>query len=206
MAAKKKTQPRKVPRQARSQNTVDVIVEAATRILTTEGFEGANVNRIAELAGVSVGSLYQYFPSKEAVVGAVAKRLGEQTASLVSTRMAALEGLPLRGAIAGIVACVLDAYRLNPPLRRIIRQDVPEVVPFFETRDIDAQLRERIRDYLLAHRPSIRPPDLDLALRMMFVAIEAISEATTDLPQETVQEELVCMLERYLLVDAEETG
>src|SRR5437899_6576406 len=71
MARKPPTKPRKNASQDRSGATVDALVEATARILVREGFEKASTNRIAEIAGVSVGSLYQYFPSKEALVAAV---------------------------------------------------------------------------------------------------------------------------------------
>ena len=63
--------PRRTPRQERSQVTVDAIFEAVARIVATQGEGALTTNRIAELAGVSVGSLYQYFPSKEAILVAM---------------------------------------------------------------------------------------------------------------------------------------
>lgn len=70
----KATNPRKLPRQKRAEDTVAVIVEAAARILERNGFEGFNTNAVAEKAGVSIGSLYQYFPSKNALLRAVIER------------------------------------------------------------------------------------------------------------------------------------
>ncbi len=66
--------PRKSARQARSVATVEVIVEAAARILETAGRAGFTTNAIAERAGVSVGSLYQYFPNKDAITRALIRR------------------------------------------------------------------------------------------------------------------------------------
>ena len=63
--------PRRTPRQERSQFTVDAIFEAVARIVATQGEGALTTNRIAEVAGVSVGSLYQYFPSKEAILVAM---------------------------------------------------------------------------------------------------------------------------------------
>ena len=68
MSPKLRTVPRKLPRQDRSRATVDAILEAAARVLVKEGFERTTTNRVAEAAGVSVGSLYQYFPNKEAIL------------------------------------------------------------------------------------------------------------------------------------------
>lgn len=71
--AKKPVTPRKQPRQARSKQTVEWVLEAAARVFKAEGFS-ATTNRIAELAGVSVGTLYEYFPNKEALLAALAER------------------------------------------------------------------------------------------------------------------------------------
>src|ERR1044072_3117584 len=68
------TNPRKEASQERSRPTVEALVDATARILVREGFDKASTNRIAEVAGVSVGSLYQYFPGKEALVAAVIER------------------------------------------------------------------------------------------------------------------------------------
>ena len=73
-AAVKAITPRKQPRQKRAEDTVAAIVEAAARILETKGFEGFNTNAVAERAGVSIGSLYQYFPSKSALLSAIIER------------------------------------------------------------------------------------------------------------------------------------
>jgi AcrR family transcriptional regulator len=73
--------PRKQPTQARSSETVNVILEAAARILETRGFAGYTTNAVAERAGVSIGSLYQYFPNKDALTAALIDR---ETVPLVS--------------------------------------------------------------------------------------------------------------------------
>ena len=74
MNAKKTLNPRKLPTQGRAKVTVDAILQAATHILDKEGLEKANTNHIAEVAGVSVGSLYQYFPGKDAILSSIIER------------------------------------------------------------------------------------------------------------------------------------
>lgn len=66
--------PRRKPKQARAQDTVEVIFEATARILRKEGRAALNTNYIAECAGISVGTLYQYFPDKESILVAIARR------------------------------------------------------------------------------------------------------------------------------------
>ena len=78
MARRVRTAPRKKPRQDRSVATVDAILDATARVLTTTGYDRASTNRVAMAAGVSVGSLYQYFPSKEALVLALIERHSSQ--------------------------------------------------------------------------------------------------------------------------------
>jgi AcrR family transcriptional regulator len=78
MARKPLTNPRKQASQVRSRATVDALIEATARILVSEGFDRSSTNRIAEKAGVSIGSLYQYYPSKEGLVAAVIDRHNQE--------------------------------------------------------------------------------------------------------------------------------
>src|ERR1700679_1583255 len=66
--------PRKIPRQSRAEQTVATILEAAARVLESKGLDGLNTNLVAQRAGVSVGTLYQYFPGKDAIIVALSKR------------------------------------------------------------------------------------------------------------------------------------
>ncbi len=78
---------RKLPKQERSRITVEAILEATTHILVEEGYDKANTNRIAERAGISLGSLYQYFPNKEALMTALMDQHATEMAELVGTKL-----------------------------------------------------------------------------------------------------------------------
>jgi AcrR family transcriptional regulator len=95
---------RKQPHQERSRATLDAIVIAATRILEREGLERLTTTRIAEVAGVSVGSLYQYFPNREAIIGAI---IDQQLDGMLS-------------AFRGLVAHV-DELELEPMITAVLR-------------------------------------------------------------------------------------
>ena len=99
MASKPPINPRKNASQARSRATVDALIEATARILVREGFEKTSTNRIAEIAGVSVGSLYQYFPSKEALVAAVIDRHNDEIMGIVRSALAEVVDLPIDKAV-----------------------------------------------------------------------------------------------------------
>ena len=96
MAHPTRINPRKLPQQERARATIDAILTATARILVKEGFDRASTNRIAEEAGVSVGSLYQYFPGKEALVAALIERHLDEMTSLFASAFVRFGELPLR--------------------------------------------------------------------------------------------------------------
>lgn len=86
MTRKKKTQQirRRQPTQERAQITVSIILEAAAQILRSEGRTGFNTNKIAERAGISIGTLYGYFPNKDAIFIALARQIIEEDAQALA--------------------------------------------------------------------------------------------------------------------------
>src|SRR5689334_12938801 len=120
MARRPLTKPRKTASQARSRATVEALVEATARILVRDGFDQASTNRIAAAAGVSVGSLYQYFPSKEALVAAVIARHRADLTAVARGAFAEAAALPLAEAIRRLVAVAVEAHRVDPKLHRVL--------------------------------------------------------------------------------------
>src|SRR4051794_4110600 len=125
MARRPLVKPRKTATQERSRATVAALVEATARILVSEGFDKASTNRIAEVAGVSVGSLYQYFPSKEALVLAVIERHNREVMEVVEGVLDDLASLPLEQAVHRLVATAIDAHRVDPKLHYVLSEQIP---------------------------------------------------------------------------------
>src|SRR5262245_64556673 len=125
MAHRPLTSPRKHASQARSRATVDALVEATARILIREGFDRASTNRIAEVAGVSIGSLYQYFPSKEALVAAVIDRHNQHIMQVVGAALTEVAAQPIEQAVRKMVATALEAHRIEPKLHRVLAEQIP---------------------------------------------------------------------------------
>jgi AcrR family transcriptional regulator len=109
--------PRKRPRQERSAETVAVIVEAAARILERDGLEGYTTNAVAERAGVSIGSLYQYFPHKEAITRALIEREAKEVANDVAN---ALADENLTRALTGLVHVAVSRQLARPRLAGLL--------------------------------------------------------------------------------------
>jgi AcrR family transcriptional regulator len=112
--------PRKTPRQSRSLATVEAVLEAAARILEERGPDGLNTNAVAERAGVGIGSLYQYFPNKHALVAALVRR---STAAL-HARLATAGPQALAGdfetGIAALVRAAVAHQLARPGLERML--------------------------------------------------------------------------------------
>lgn len=175
MARRPPVNPRKQASQKRSRATVDALIEATARILVKEGFDKASTNRIAEVAGVSVGSLYQYFPCKEALVAAVMERHQRQIMAVARSALAKAATSSLQQAVRAIVAAAIEAHRVDPKLHRVLAEQTPRVGRLDE---IEAMRREGtalFRSYLEAHRGELAVSDLDLAAFVSVTIVEALT-------------------------------
>lgn len=192
--------PRKTPVQARSRATCDAIIQAATYILTERGWDGLTTNAIAERAGVNIGSLYQYFPNKEAVVAELQRRHAEAIHAELGQ---ALEHLPrqpsLRAALTQIIEIVVNEHRIAPAVHKAISEELPGTMRCRQ--DEDPALR---RQFLTVLKPFMQHvPDPDLALSILDTAIHAvIHNASVERPQllaeASLVSELVTLCENYL--------
>jgi AcrR family transcriptional regulator len=169
--------PRKSPRQTRSQATVEALLEAGARVLREDGYEKASVNRMAEVAGVSIGSLYQYFPSKDALVAAIIRRHSDRMLEVFQRDLLELGRLPIEDGVRGIVRRTFEAYALDPALRRIIVDEVPQFGLFTRSHEFDTMLAEALKGYFGFHAATIRPKNHELAVRILMASVEAIAQA-----------------------------
>lgn len=175
MPRKPLTKPRKNASQDRSRATVDALIEATARILVKEGFDSASTNRIAEQAGVSVGSLYQYFPSKEALVAAVIERHSRDIRRVALATLAKVEGQPLKRAMRALVTAGLEAHRVDPKLHRVLAEQLPRTGRLADVDVFNPENYALFKSYLERHRDEIRVVDLDLAAFVCVTSIEALT-------------------------------
>jgi AcrR family transcriptional regulator len=188
MATKICTNPRKSASQKRSRLTVNALLEATARILVREGFDKASTNRIAEVAGVSVGSLYQYFPSKEALVAALIDRHGQEVKRAVQAELAEAVNFPLQQAVRKLVAVAVKAHRIDPKLHRVLSEQIPRVGRLEKVETFNREYYALFRAYLESRRDEIRAVDLGLAAFVCVTSIEALTH-TAVLHHKLVSEE-----------------
>jgi AcrR family transcriptional regulator len=113
-------------RQARSRATVEAIVEAAARILAEQGWQGLNTNTVARRAGVSVGSVYEYFPDKQAIVWVIMDRHLSRAEALLQTAESSPAGALAPGSIpAFLAASFIGLHQEDPKLHRVLSSEVP---------------------------------------------------------------------------------
>jgi AcrR family transcriptional regulator len=174
----------KQPQQARSRATLEAIVAAANRVFAADGCEAGTIARIAQVAGVSAGSLYQYFPTKEALVSAVMEAHCGKMISFLEPRLLALAGLPVREGAGAAMRLLIEAYTLDAALMRTLLGDARLAGESQVARHFDGRLRGALQVYLEAHRPSLAIESPERAVRILVPAVQgAIRDAlVTDSP------------------------
>jgi len=207
MAGAPLTKPRKQAVQARSRALVDALVEATARILVRDGFDRASTNRIAEEAGVSVGSLYQYFPSKEALVAALIERHNSDLMALVRRAVAEVAEEPVATGARRLIASAIAAHRLDPKLHGVLAEQIPRVGALENVEAFNREGYTLFRAYLEAHRDELRATDLDMAAFVCVTSIEALTHTAvlhrpdflSDAAAETLVDEATRLVLGYLL-------
>jgi AcrR family transcriptional regulator len=191
MAQRPLTKPRKSASQDRSRATVGALIEATARILVRDGFDHASTNRIAHAAGVSVGSLYQYYPGKEALVAAVIERHSRDLLSVVQDALAQAEALPLEAGVRRLVAAAVAAHRLDPKLHCVLAEQTPRVGALADVEVFNRDNYRLFRAYLERHADELRALDLDLAAFVCVTSIEALTHTAVLHRPEFLTEEAV---------------
>jgi AcrR family transcriptional regulator len=198
----KPSTPRKQPKQERSQATVRAILTATAHILTGEGYDHLTTNKVAELAGVSIGSLYQYFPNKESLLVALAEHHANKMVQLAQHHLDGLSERSIPEVLQQIIRAALAAHAINPKLHHVLNQQVPhsEVM-----RQLDkAQMENMLRSFLSQRRNQLQPKNIDLAVFMVERTVRSlIHGAAIDRPEllktGELEQEIVALLSAYLV-------
>ena len=169
------TNPRKLASQERSRATVQALLDATARVLTREGYDRASTNRIAATAGVSVGSLYQYFPNKEALVAALVARHNREMLDLLREALKEVASLDLATAIAKLVRAAVDAHRVDPALHRVFDEQVPRMGQLAKIEALQGETFQLVRSYLEERRDEISVRDLDSTTSILVTTVEALT-------------------------------
>ncbi|URM96544.1 TetR/AcrR family transcriptional regulator [Actinomadura madurae] len=203
-SADRRLQPRRKPSQVRAELTRERILTAAAHVFTEYGYAAGTTNRIAERARISIGSLYQYFPNKDAILAELAVRHLDRGTWTRADQFDLSAG-SLEAAVRTLVRDAIDNHRDDPRLLRIMIEEVPLSRELLDTIDRHEKTRVgQVRD-LLARHPDVRVRDLDTAADLIVTTVELNTHKIMARPQTTSVEmfenELVDMVTRYLRGD-----
>jgi AcrR family transcriptional regulator len=169
------TTPRKSASQKRSLATVAALLDATARVLTRQGYDRASTNRIAATAGVSVGSLYQYFPNKEALVAALVARHNREMLQLLRVALTEVASLGLAAAMRKLVSVSVDAHLVDSALHRVFTEQVPRMGQLAKIEALQQEAFPLVRAYMEERRSEISVPDLNSATFICVTTVEALT-------------------------------
>jgi AcrR family transcriptional regulator len=197
--------PRKRPTQARSQATVNAVLEATTQVLDREGLDAATTTRIAEVAGVSIGTLYQYFSHRDAIFDALQDREFERALALMQTVLSDgnLVRTP-RETVTAVVKGLAALYASCPGLHRLLAIEGLRVAKAERVYAFDLRIIAIIRHFLTATGSPIRRKNRDAAAFVAFQAVRAtmlasLLERPPGLGEADLIEEVADLVLRYLV-------
>lgn len=120
-----RTSVRRRPKQRRARQTVEAVLDAVIRLLKRGGSEAITTNRIAEVAGVSIGSVYQYFPDKRAIFTALHQRHVDQIDRMVQTKLVEHAASSIEDLLRAMVEAMVEAHATDPELYELLMTEVP---------------------------------------------------------------------------------
>lgn len=187
----------KKPKQSRALATVDAIVEATAQLLQQQNCQEITTNRIAELAGVSIGSVYQYFGNKNDIYQAVLDHyFARLVADIKNQDISAQTGI--ENIIEQLIYTAYSAGPEGPELLRKIRQ-VPDTKFQEKLAQTKTQIVEFMRAILMAQPEAIKVKDLDFSLQLSIDAVEGIF---VNVPEgqraDVLAKEMACLICCYL--------
>jgi len=192
--------PRKQPVQARSATTVLAIFEASIQVLLSVGYRKLTTSRVAERAGVSVGTLYQYFPNRQALIRAVLERYLAEMSASIEAESRSLHGLSLDEIAAGLVDAFIAAKWKRLEVSRAMHEPLVEVGGAELVR-ASAAKGAALAASVLRSCPEIGRDDVEpLAVFLVMACTSMLQAAFMDyvVDKETIRAHMHAMVRGYL--------
>ncbi|MGE5085628.1 MAG: TetR/AcrR family transcriptional regulator [Bacillota bacterium] len=189
----------KIPVQKRSKETVASIVESCARLLIQEPYHAITTDKIAEMAGVSIGSLYQFFANKEAIVAAVIDDLLQKDLAYIEEHLSKIQNTDADSKIHAFIEIGFSRFHDNRPLRTAL-QGVQGMLDYWETRRV---FFEHYQKAVLAHMPEIPGRDREMIALFIVSCFNNILQLSLLGPQgpereAAIKKEVFTLISRYL--------
>ncbi|MCG7532735.1 TetR/AcrR family transcriptional regulator [Psychrobium sp. MM17-31] len=198
--------PRKRPSQARSSVTYNAILESAARVLVEAGVESTTTNKIAETAGTSIGTLYEYFPSKEAIFAELIRKLDQQMADSVISVFSTMTIVKPAQLIEAIVRARVKEAVSFPELDKLLRALVPAHLFKLQMKNTHSRFYDGMKQFVDSNPTIVRVRNVDKSIELGTLVVEstirAIAANTPErLHDEDFIQELIDLMCRYILDD-----
>ena len=198
---------RKEPRQARSRATVETLIEAAARILSDGGWAGFTTNKVADAAGISIGSLYQYFPDKLSLIEAIRRRHLDDCLAVM--RISRTTGRSAMQFVDDLVRNMIAAHSIHPGLHRVLLDEVPSFDGYLDPQssfeaDYLARYQAAISDYRV-HKANASDGAAALIISDAIDGVVHNAARRGMLEDPAIKTELVRMIASYLTGESEAT-
>ncbi|WP_202327063.1 TetR/AcrR family transcriptional regulator [Mesorhizobium sp. 113-3-9] len=191
---------RKAPRQQRSRATVDTIVEAAARVLARRGWADFTTNETASVGGVSVGSIYQYFPNKLALAEEIRKRHLDAVLAAISGSEQRDGAMTLEQCAAKLIDGVVAAHNVDQDLHRVLLDEVPLAARSTQD-EFEAEYLRRYQGVIALASGKPDPKRDEIAGRVLSGAVEGVVHTAArhgELDSPALRAELIELVCAYL--------
>ncbi|MBA8900414.1 TetR/AcrR family transcriptional regulator [Phyllobacterium sp. P30BS-XVII] len=191
---------RKEPRQARSRATVEIIIRAGARVLGDRGFDGFTTNEAAEIAGVSIGSLYQYFPDKLSLIDAIRRRHLDDVLTVL--RGTGQGSRSLKEFAGELVDGMIAVHSIQPALHRVLLDEAPRYEGARSIHGLfEAEYMDRYKAIITAFGTRESGITIDVAAQVLSSAVEGVIHNAVRrgmLKSQELRQELVHLICSYL--------
>jgi AcrR family transcriptional regulator len=199
---KAQARPRKLPSQERSREMFETILGAAAGVFVELGYARATTNKIAEAAGISVGSLYQYFPSKDAIAVELLRRYREKLLGLVGSELGRVGERGIERVVRDLVDALLSAEGIDPGRQRVLIEQVLRSSARAEVLGFEERLEEVVAEKLRTAATAIPEKDLRVAsflvVRVVLAVVHAVRVDRTELDTARLRDHVTRLIVRYL--------
>jgi AcrR family transcriptional regulator len=189
---------RKRPTQARARSTFDAIVEAGARLLPQLGYEKLTTNAIAERAGASIGTLYEYFPGKDAIIAVAVERLVERVMDRLHKDLDATLAEPIEGAMQRWIGRILETVGAERALIRVLLDEVPYTRQLDVLKTLPQQLLELSERGRIAAGIELAQPMASLFLVNNLVSTTVL-QILLEPPDNVTKDEMIRMLAAHVV-------
>lgn len=185
--------------------TVDAIIEAAGQVFASHGYAAGTTNRIADRAGVSIGTVYQYFPDKDAILVALVERHLDDAQQALTPLLTDLvtQAPPVEDGVARMLHALVALHRTHPALHRVLFEEAPRPEPLRRRLDRTVEAAVAAVTGYLQRRPEVKVPDHVVAAQLVVQVAESVTHGLVISPRDGADpdayvRETERMLVRYL--------